>query len=166
MAIQKSVLRPVPRGIIFKSAKTRGGTVENIVIRGMDIEGVPTPVSINLNWNPSYSYGRLPEGATDVPDYWRVLTEPVPPERGLPHFRKVRISGIRAAGAEQAFAVSAYEDAPLEDFRFEDVEIEAKAAGRIENARDWSFTRTRIRTADGSRVSLKDCRGVRGLAQE
>jgi polygalacturonase len=159
-------LRPVPRGIVFKSAKTRGGTVENIVIRGMDFEGVPTPVSINLNWNPSYSYGRLPEGATDVPDYWRVLTEPVPPERGLPHFRKVRISGVRATGAEQAFAVSAYEDAPLEDFRFENVEIEAKTAGRIENARNWRFLNTRIRTADGSRVTLKDCRGVRGLAQE
>ncbi len=160
------VLRPVPNGILFKSARTRGGTIQNIVIRNLDMQGVPTPVSIDLNWNPSYSYGRLPEGVQDVPDYWKVLTQPVPPEMGLPHFRDVRISDIKATGAQRAFAVRAYLDAPLRDFRFTNVEIEAKTAGAIQNAENWTFVNTRVKAADGSRVALKDCRGVTGLAEK
>jgi polygalacturonase len=159
------VFRPVPAGILFKSANTRGGVIENIVIHDIDMQGVATPVSITLNWNPSYSYAKLPEGAKDVPDYWRVLTEAVPPAKGLPHFRNVRISGLQATGAQRAFAVSSYPDAPLLDFEFKNVEIEAKTAGSIQNAENWSFTGTRIKTADGSLVTLKDCRGVTGLPE-
>jgi hypothetical protein len=59
---------------------------------------VATPISITLNWNPSYSYAKMPENVQNPPDYWRVLTEPVPPEKGLPHFRKVTITGVKATG--------------------------------------------------------------------
>ena len=33
----------------------------------------------------------------------------------------------------------------------------------IENAENWKFLNTRIQTADGSHVTLKDSRGVTGL---
>ena len=88
-----TVLAAVPAGILFKSASTRGGTIENIAISNVSTVGVATPVSITLNWNPSYSYAKLPEGIQDMPAYWRVLTEVVPPEKGLPHFRKITVSG-------------------------------------------------------------------------
>ena len=51
---------PVPAGILFKSASTRGGVIENISIRSAALEGVATAVSITLNWNPSYSYAKMP----------------------------------------------------------------------------------------------------------
>ncbi|MFY9728672.1 MAG: glycoside hydrolase family 28 protein [Bryobacteraceae bacterium] len=157
------VLGSVSNGILFKSASRRGGTVKNIVIDDMDIQGVSTAIGVALNWNPSYSYAKLPQGMTRVPDYWRVLLEPVPPALGLPHLRNVQISGIRASGAGRAFAVSSYADSPLENFTFKDVDIEAKTAGSIQNAENWKFTKTRIQTADGSQVSVKDSRGVTGL---
>jgi polygalacturonase len=159
------VLRPVPNGVLFKSARTRGGMVENIVIHDLDLEGVATPISINLNWNPSYSYATLPEGMKDVRDYWKALTERVPPERGLPHLRNVRISGIKAIGAQRAIAAAAYKEAPLENFKFKNLEIEAQTAGSIQDAVNWSFVNTLIKTADGSRVTVKDSRGVTGLAE-
>lgn len=160
------VLKPVPNGVLFKSAKTRGGRVENIVIHDLDLEGVATPISINLNWNPSYSYSTLPEGMKDVPDYWKVLTERVPPERGLPHFRNVRISGTRATGARRAIVAAAYGNAPLENFKFRDLEIEAQTAGSIQDAVNWIFVNTHIKSADGSRVTVKDSRGVTGLEEK
>jgi hypothetical protein len=160
------VLRPVPNGVLFKSARTRGGRVENIVVHNLDLEGVATPISINLNWNPSYSYATLPEGLKDVPDYWKALTERVPPEKGLPHFRNVRISGIKATGAQRAIVVGAYKDAPLENFKFKDLEIEAKTAGSIQDAVNWIFVNTHIKSADGSRVTVKDSRDVTGLEEE
>lgn len=158
------VLSPVPVGILFKSASTRGGQIENIVIQGMEMENVATALSVTFNWNPSYSYAKIPEGIRNPPDYWRVLTEPVPPEKGLPHLRKVRISDIHASGARQAFTVVSYKDSPLEDFEFHNVSIDARTAGSIANASNWKFTDTSIRTADGSQVALKDCQGIAGLA--
>jgi hypothetical protein len=99
----------------------------------------------------------------DVPDYWRVLLAPVPPEKGLPHFRDVHISDVVATGAQQAFTVSAYPEAPLQDFAFKNIRIEAKSAGSIQNAQNWSFNGVTIKTADGSRVAVKNSSGVIGI---
>ena len=150
-----TVLSAVPAGILFKSASTRGGTIEDITIRNVKTVGVATPISVTLNWNPSYSYAKLPEGVKDMPDYWRVLTEVVPPEKGLPHFRRVRISGLKSTGAQRAFAVSSYAESPLVDFQFKDIEIEAKTAGTIANSQGWKFENMTIKTADGSTVTAK-----------
>jgi polygalacturonase len=159
------VLAGVPNGVLFKSASTRGGTTENIVIHDIDTQGVNVPVSITLNWNPSYSYAKLPEGITDIPEYWKVLLTPVEPEKGLPHFRNVHISGIRSTGAQRAFSVSSYADSPLQEFTFEDLDIEAKTAGSIQNAENWKFKNVRIRTTDGSTITVKDSKGVTGLPE-
>jgi hypothetical protein len=160
------VLRPVPNGILFKSARTRGGRVENIVIHNLEMDGVATPIAVNLNWNPSYSYATLPAGITDVPDYWKVLLERVPPEKGMPHLRRVRISDITATGAQRAISVRGYKEAPLEDFRFRNLSIEAKSAGEIQNALKWVFVNAHIKTIDGSRVAVKDSEDVKGLVED
>jgi polygalacturonase len=162
-AYRLHVLGRVSNGILFKSASTRGGTVENINIHDLDIQGTNAAFSITLNWNPSYSYAKIPEGLTDIPDYWRVLVAPVPPEKGLPHIRHVRISGVKATGAQRAFAVSSYADSPLQDFTFDDLDIAAGVAGSIQNAENWKFSKTAIHAADGSHVTVKDSRNVSGL---
>jgi len=143
-AYRLHVLGSVSNGILFKSASTRGGTVQNIIIHDMDIQNVSTAISVTLNWNPSFSYAKLPEGITNVPDYWRVLLTPVPAELGLPHIRNVQISGVKATGVGRAFSVSSYPDSPLQNFTFRDLHIAAKVAGSIQNAEDWKFANTRI----------------------
>lgn len=159
------VLAGAPAGILFKSASTRGGTIENITIRNVEMTGVATPVSVSLNWNPAYSYAKIPEGMTGYPDYWKVLTAPVPPEKGIPHFRDVSISGIKATGAQRAFQVTSHPDSPLLRFHFKNIDIDAKSAGSIAGAEDWTFTGVNVKTADGSRVSLRGSRKVEGLPQ-
>ena len=161
-----TVLKPVPLGIYFKSARTRGGTIQDIVVRGMRMEGVATPIGVNLNWFPIYGYASLPPGMQQVPPYWKVITEPVPPEKGLPHFRNIAIADVTATGARQAFNVSARADAPLEDFKFTNLRIETQSAGRIQDAVNWTFVNAEVRSADGSKVALRDCRNVQGLTPE
>lgn len=153
----------VPFGIYFKSASTRGGVIEKIAIRDVETDGVPTVVGVSLNWNPAYSYAKIPDGMTGYPNYWRVLTTPVPPEKGIPHFRDITISGIKARGAQRAFQVASHPEAPLLRFRFQNLDIEAKTAGSIAGAQDWTFTGLNLKTADGSRVELKDSHNVQGL---
>jgi polygalacturonase len=162
-AYRLHVLGRVSNGILFKSASTRGGTVENINIHDVDIQGTSAAFGITLNWNPAYSYAKIPEGVANIPDYWRVLVAPVPPEKGLPHIRNVRVSGIKATGAQRAFAVSSYADSPLQDFTFDGLDIASATAGSIQNAQNWKFTKTIVRASDGSHVTVKDSQNVSGI---
>jgi polygalacturonase len=163
-----TVLKGVPAGVLFKSAATRGGTIDDIRISNVKCTDVPTPISITMNWNPAYSYATLPtdalpHGMTAMPDYWKTLLAPVSPEKGIPHFRNIRISDFKATGARQAFGVSSHADSPLQDFTFNNIEIEAQKAGTIQNADHWTFTNTKIVAADGGKVGLKDSKDVTGL---
>jgi polygalacturonase len=153
-AYNLTALAGVPSGVLFKSAHTRGGFAENIRIHDLTLEGVAIPIHITMNWNPSYSYAAIPAGLTDTPAYYKVLATPVPEAQGLPHFRNVRIWNLKAAGAREAFNVSAYPQAPLEDFTFAHIDIEAKTAGIIANAKNWKMENMNIQAADGSKVEF------------
>jgi polygalacturonase len=151
-----TALSGVPSGVLFKSARTRGGFTRDIRIHDLKLEGVAIPIHITMNWNPTFSYAKLPEGVKDVPSYWTVLTTPVPEAQGLPHFSQVHIWNVKATGAKQAFNVSAYANATLDDFRLDHLDIEAATAGTIANAKNWQMTDNNIRTADGSKPIFTD----------
>jgi len=157
------VLAPSPIGILFKSAATRGGTLEDISIHDIDMQGVPTAFSITFNWNPSYSYAKIPPGLGSVPDYYAVLAQQVPRAKGIPHLKNVKIYNLKASGAREAFSVGSYPDSPLQDVTFRNIEIQAQRAGQIQNAENWKFEHTRIQTADGSRVAVTESSGIIGL---
>lgn len=148
----------VPNGVLFKSAHTRGGTATDIRVHDLTLQGVAVPISMTMNWNPSYSYATLPAGTDpkSVPPYWIPLTTPVPADKGLPHFSNVHIWNIKATGAKRAFAVSAYPEAPLVDFKLDHLEIEAQSAGTIADAKNWTFSDLNLKIADGSKVKLTD----------
>lgn len=158
-----TVHHPTPVGILFKSAHTRGGGVKDIDIAGMDLHDVPTVMRVNLNWNPSYSYAEIPAGMANVPPYWKVMTQPVPPELGRCRLSDVRIKDIKAIGAKTAFEVAAFPDLLLERFAFDNLNLDVQAGGRIANAKDWTFTRSKIDTLDGKRPEVVDSSGVTGL---
>jgi len=153
----------VPIGILFKSANTRGGTIQDVTIHDVDLESVGTAISVNFNWNPSYSYAKMPEGIQNPPDYWTILTTPVPPEKGLPHLRQVRIFNVKGSATRQAFSVNSYKDSPLEDFFFKNLTITAHTAGTIQYASDWRFESLTLQTEDQSKLTFKDSTGIKGI---
>jgi polygalacturonase len=157
------VHHPTPVGILFKSAHTRGGAVSNIDIADLHLQDVFTVFRVNLNWNPTYSYAEIPAGMTDVPPYWKVMTQPVPPEKGRCRLSDVRVKDIKAIGAKTAFEVAAFPDLPLERFSFDNLDLDSQTGGRIANARDWRFTRTKVDTLDGKPPEVTDSSGVTGL---
>jgi hypothetical protein len=105
----------------------------------------------------------MPEGVANPPDYWRILTTVVPPEKGLPHLREVRISGVKGSATRQAFSVNSYKDSPLEDFILKNFNITARTAGTIQNASHWQFEDVTIQAEDKSKVVVKDSVKVTGL---
>ena len=155
----------VPNGVLFKSAHTRGGAATDIRIHDLTLNDVATPISMTMNWNPSYSYATLPQGSDpkNVPPYWIPLTTPVPEDKGLPHFSNVHIWNIRATVARRAFSVSAYPNAPLVNFKLDHLNIQAASAGTIADAQNWSFSDIHLQTSDGSSVKVTDSANVTDL---
>ena len=148
-------------GIRFKSAKTRGGYVEDVLIRDLKLENVPLPFTFTLNWNPSYSYATIPKDMKDVPSYWTTLSTPVlPPERGLCEFRNITIEDVTVVGARRVFSATGLPEKPIKNVKWTNVTAEASEAGTIDRARDWTMKNVTLRTTDGRPVRLSDCRNV------
>jgi hypothetical protein len=156
-----TVEKNVPVGILFKSAHTRGGFGENLRLHDFTMNGTPVVVRITMNWNPSYSYAKIPPDVADIPPVWKILATPVPKEKGMARFHDVRIWNIKATGATTAFEVDGFREAPLQRFRFENIDIEAKEGGHIFDAKEWQFSNVKL--AIGKPVALENGGGVVGL---
>ena len=148
-------------GIRFKSARTRGGYVEDVLIHDLRLENVPLAFTFTLNWNPSYSYAKIPLDAKDIPPYWRVLSTPVtPPERGFCEFHNITIEDVIVAGADRVFSAVGLPEKPIANVNWINVNAQANEAGIIESARDWTMKNVELRTVDGTPVKLTDCKNV------
>lgn len=149
-------------GVNFKSAFTRGGTVEDIHIRRLSLQDVSTAINLNLNWNPSYSYTTLPAGFKEdsIPDYWKVMLQKVPPSKGTPTIRDVYIDDIDGTGCKTAIHAVGMETSPLTHFALSGIRISARSAGEIRYARDWTMKDMDIRADDGSSVRKTDVSGM------
>jgi len=148
-------------GVRFKSAKTRGGYVEDVLVRGLKMENVPLPFTFTLNWNPSYSYATIPAGMKDVPAYWVVMNTPVVPvERGYCLFRNIRIENVEVVGADRIFTAAGLPDKLIENVSFSNVTAEGKDAGSIEHAVEWSMKNVKVRTENGENVRVSNSKNV------
>jgi hypothetical protein len=158
-----TTLKGVPTGVLFKSAHTRGGFAENIRIHDFAMIDTPVVFKVTMNWNPSYSYAKIPDGMANYPAYYKVLATPVLESQGIPHFHDVHLWNIKATGAKEVFDVTAYPSAPLERFVLDHFQVQALTAGQISNAKDWKFSDDSLTIADGSTVTLHDSEDVTGL---
>ena len=148
-------------GVRFKSARPRGGVVENIRIRDITMENVRNPFEVGLagmvNDYP------VPADMADAqkPAHWKVLTQAVePPERGIPEYRNISISNVMAKGASQAFNVCGDPDKPIRAVRLAHINIQARKAGRIQQAADWTMEKVSVEVEDAKPVRLESCRNV------
>jgi polygalacturonase len=138
-------------GIRFKSARTRGGIVENASFHDIVMEGVGKCFEMNSDWMPEYSNPVMPSSfpPDQITDRMRVLTIPVvPPEKGFPEFRNITFKNIKANGRGSAFDVRGLKERPIKNFVFENVEINGAKAGSINNAENWKFMNCKFTFAD------------------
>ena len=148
-------------GLRFKSAKTRGGYVTDILIRNTVMENVPLPFTFTLNWNPSYSYATIPPDVKDIPAHWRVLNTPVTPvEKGYCEFRNITIENVTIIGAQRVFTASGLRDKLLRDVRFVNINARGLEAGAIEYARDWQMQNVTVATPTGEPVKITESANV------
>ena len=150
-------------GLNIKSAMTRGGTVEDIYLQDIEMDSVKTFIEVSMNWNPSYSYTKLPEGydIDSVPQRWRTLLKKVEPRsKGIPTFKNIHLSNIDVKGAERAINVNGLEESYIDNFYLNHVSIEAETAGQISYSRNWELENVTIKTLDTTKVKLKETSGI------
>jgi polygalacturonase len=147
-------------GIRLKSARVRGGVVEDVLIHDIDMENVPRPIVINLDWFPQYSYPVLPDDPAEIKPHWHKLAEKVPAEKGMPHFREVTLRNVEAVGAKTGIFVNGLMEAPAEAFHLENVHVHSAEPGTVTYAKDWTLNDVTIEAANGKSVIVKECEGV------
>jgi len=136
---------PVPVGLLFKSAPSRGGFIEGVTVSDLSLHEVPTALRVTMNWNPAFSRAAIPAAElADAPAHWRNLATPVPAEQGRVRVNGVRLERFKARGAAVAFEVDAYAEAPLRGFHFTGLDIEARRGGHVQDAVDWRFVDSRL----------------------
>lgn len=144
-------------GIRIKSALTRGGTVEDIRVDNIEMDGVGTAIEMTMNWNPSYSYSTLPEGYTQetLPAHWKaMLTKVEPAEKGIPYFRDVHISNVRVTNAKKAVSAEGQANSLLENMTLSNITMTAQTAGDISYAKNWSVKNMNITAQDQEPVAV------------
>ena len=148
-------------GLRFKSARTRGGVVEDVLIRDIKMENVPLPFTFTLNWNPSYSYASIPKDMDHIPPHWVTLSTPVKPaERGLCEFRNITIENVEVVGARRIFSASGLPEKMIRNVKWINITAQGREAGVIEYASDWTMQNVNIRTSDGEAVKLSNSQNV------
>ncbi len=145
----------------LKSAKTRGGFIKDVLVRGLKLENVTNVFSFTLNWNPSYSYASIPEGMTNYPDFWKVMTTQVlPVERGYCDIQNIRIENVEAIGAKKIFASDGLPDKFIQNVTFTNINVSGNDAGTIEFARNWTMINVQIKTDSGENVKITKSENV------
>lgn len=152
-------------GLNIKSATTRGGTIEDIWFSNIELTNVANMLKVSMNWNPAYSYSKLPEGYSldNIPPHWKaMLTKVEPASKGIPTFKDVHISNVKVNGIRnKAIWAEGLSQSMITDFHFENIVVKAAAnAGSIDYAKDWIFKNVHIESKDNSRVAVTNSSNV------
>lgn len=147
----------------IKSAVTRGGTVEHIMLENIKMDSVGVALQVNMNWNPSYSYSKLPEeyNYEDIPNHWKKLLQPVEPaERGIPTFRNITMRNVCIKGANRAINVEGLPSSWVEDITLQHVFIEAQEAGKISYSKNWNVLDFKLQAKDRSIIEKENTANI------
>lgn len=146
------------RGLNIKSALTRGGTVKDIYLENIVMDSVDTFMEVSMNWNPSYSYSKLPVGYTkdSIPKHWKKMLMKVPEKQGIPTFKNITLKNIVVKNAKRAINVNGLERSYIQGIHLQNVDIQAQEPGQISYSKNWTLDQVSIRALDGSDVILKE----------
>jgi len=142
--VENNVMQGTRNGFRIKSARTRGGKIENIAIDGLFMEAVNCAFCFELDWYRAYSNCYIPKIYSGIiPLHWKKLLEPVG-EEGLPSVQDITICNVHAIHSGSAFHISGLEEHPLGQINFRDIILEVNRLGFVKNIWKMTFQNTRL----------------------
>ncbi|HOO83317.1 MAG TPA: glycosyl hydrolase family 28 protein [Prolixibacteraceae bacterium] len=152
-------------GIRLKSAKTRGGIIENVHISNIEMDDVFVPIRGTLNWFPKYSYSKLPQGVEEIPEHWKTLAKKVKKKDGIPTFRNFTIENIKATRAGSAIEVTGLKESKISGFVIVDTHIDCKRPGYINYVSDWTFDNVTIVPLSNEALTEENADNIKWINQ-
>jgi Endopolygalacturonase len=147
----------------LKSAYNRGGVVEDVAVYNVDARNAKAALAISLNWNPSYSYSKLPaeyEGK-ELPEHWKKMLEVVPADKGIPTFRNVHISDVMVNDTPVGITAVGIAKSTLDNFTLENCTFNVEKAGEIDFGKNWTLTNVKFNTKDGKGLTITNDENVK-----
>jgi polygalacturonase len=129
ITISNCVFDGTDRGIRIKTARGRGGVVEDIRVDNIIMKNIKQQAIV-----------------LDM-QYAKTQLEPV--SERTPQFKNIHFSNITAQ-TNQAIYINGLAEMPVEDITFSDIQFEAKTGASIKEARNIEFHNVRITTEQGS----------------
>ena len=150
-------------GIRLKSAMNRGGTTEHIYIQNIEMEDVGTVFDATMNWNPAYSYSKLPkeyEGKT-LPDHWEKMLEKVDAKNGTPYFNDVYLSDFKVMNSQTMMNVLGSKESMMRNFHFNNIDADVEKIGQVNYAKNWTFSNMNVKAKDFQPLQISNSEEVR-----
>ncbi|CAI6083694.1 hypothetical protein PAECIP112173_04024 [Paenibacillus sp. JJ-100] len=135
-------------GLRFKSARGRGGIVEDIQIERIYMKDI-----IMEAISFSFFYANQ-EGSARGGDLAKEVSEETPV------FRDIRISDVVCAGADAALFVSGLPEMPLDSVSIERYSVEARTGIQCAHAKHLQLTELQARVTEGPLIHLHNCKGA------
>jgi polygalacturonase len=145
-------------GLRFKTARGRGGIVENIDIHGIIMSGI-TGAAISFD---------MYYGGTSWSEDGKATMQAETVTEATPQFRSVSIRNVSCDGARRAIELRGLPEMPIESITLENVRIRAKRGVLLQEVKDVVLSDVEIAVdvmpamdcSDVSNLSLQHFRGV------
>lgn len=133
-------------GLRFKSARGRGGVVENVYIDNINMIDIPNDAII-----ADLYYGGIGTSNDPVPDV----------NEGTPAFKNIHISDVFCRGAGRAAYLNGLPEMPLENITIKNLVVTNAKQGIVLNKVDKvNIENVKIGTPDNSMIQIENATGV------
>ena len=127
-------------GLRFKSTRGRGGVVENIFIRNVNMADIPGDA---INFNLYYG------GKSPLDDTATVETNFPPVTEATPAFKDIHIENLTCRGAKNAIVLQGLPEMPLQNITLKNVSITSQFGVTVTDAENISFENVRVENKSG-----------------
>lgn len=141
VTISNCVFDGTDNGIRLKSARGRGGVVENIQVSNIVMRDIK---KIGFIFNLFYDRGTSVEPVTER----------------TPVFRNIHISDVTGVNMKQAGALTGIEEMPVEEISLSNVRMKADKGFIAQTGKNLYFSNVDISTKEGPSFAFTDCHGV------
>ena len=139
IAISNCIFDGTDRGIRIKTARGRGGVVEEIRVDNIIMKNIGEQAVVL-----DMQYSR---------------TQPEPVSERTPKFRNIHLSNITAQ-TNQAIYINGLAEMPVDDISFSDVQFDAQTGALIKEASGIEFHNVRITTKQGPSITAENVSGL------